>query len=101
MMGAMKQQEPRRGGAPTGPHSSDELGHGSSVAMWSASGLGILAGVIATYAAIRPSVLPWVLAAVVALLAIVSLVVLNKMGFGQYSHAEADSAEDSPTVGIS
>lgn len=94
-------EQTRRSGPPTGPHSSEDVGHGTSTAMWTACGIGLIAAFVGTWASLGGGTIGWIITAVLVVVALATLVIMNKMGFGEYTNEEKDSAEDSPTVGIS
>lgn len=94
-------EQTRRSGPPTGPHSAEDVGHGTNAAMWTACGIGLLAAFVGTWASLGGGTIGWILTAVLVVVALVVLAVMNRMGMGEYTNQEIDSAEDSPTVGIS
>lgn len=99
MMGAMS-KHPRLPHPPTGPHSAEDLGHAQNPAWWTVMGLGILAGVVGTWAVIVLSVTLAIITVVLVVATIVAGVVMSKMGLGNYTYAKGDTASESPSIGI-
>lgn len=97
----MSEKHPRLSAAPTGPHAAEDLGEGTNVASWALCGIGILAGAVGSVAVLLLSPILGIIAAVIFALAFVAFAVLNKMGYGTYTHESIDTAEDSPSLGIS
>ena len=93
-------KHPRLSHPPTGPHAVEDLGHAQNPAWWTVMGLGILAGIVGTWAVLVLSVTLAIITAVLVVATIVAGVVMSKMGLGSYTYGKADTASDSPSVGI-
>lgn len=85
---------------PQGPHAAEDLGHYKNVAMWTSCWIAFAAACVGTLAALGLGNILWVVCAVLVVVALVAFAVMNRMGMGQYTNKELDSAEGSPTVGI-
>lgn len=96
----MSKHAPRLSHPPTGPHAVEDLGHAQNPAWWTVMGLGILAGVVGTWAVLVLSVTLAIIAAVLVVATIVAGVVMSKMGLGSYTYGRGDTASDSPSLGI-
>lgn len=86
---------------PTGPHAAEDLGHATHPAMWTGCIIAFVSSVAGTIAALGGGVIFWVLCVVLAIAALVTYSVMTRMGMGQYSGKSIDTAEDSPSIGIS
>lgn len=93
-------KHPRLPHPPTGPHSSEDLGHAQNPAWWTVMALGIIAGAVGTWAVLALSPVLGIVAAVLVVLTIVAGVVMSKMGMGNYTYGKGDTASDSPSIGI-
>ena len=93
-------KHPRLSHPPTGPHAVEDLGHAQNPAWWTVMGLGILAGVVGTWAVLVLSVTLAIIAAVLVVATVVAGVVMSKMGLGNYTYEKGDTASESPSLGI-
>lgn len=96
----MSKHAPRLSHPTTGPHAVEDLGHAQNPAWWTVMGLGILAGVVGTWAVLVLSVTLAIIAAVLVVATIVAGVVMSKMGLGNYTYEKGDTASESPSLGI-
>lgn len=78
----------------------EDLGHAQNPAWWTVMGLGILAGVVGTWAVLVLSVTLAIIAAVLVVATIVAGVIMSKMGLGSYTYEKGDTASESPSLGI-
>ncbi|WP_435200961.1 hypothetical protein [Janibacter sp. GS2] len=93
-------KHPRLSHPPTGPHSVEELGHAQNPAWWTVMSLGILAGIVGTWAVLALSMTLGIVAGVLVVVTIVVGVLMSKMGMGNYTYGKGDTASGSPSVGI-
>ncbi|MGO1167649.1 MAG: hypothetical protein ACTMHL_13670 [Janibacter sp.] len=93
-------KHPRLPHPPTGPHSVEELGHAQNPAWWTVMTLGIIAGIVGTWAVLALSMTLGIVALVLVVATVVVGVVMSKMGLGSYSFEEGDSPAGKDTIGI-
>ena len=67
-MYAMSKHPPRLSHPPTGPHAVEDLGHAQNPAWWTIMTLGIIAGVVGTWAVVALSPMLGIIAAVLSVL---------------------------------
>lgn len=96
----MSKHPPRLPHPPTGPHAVEDLGEAQNPAWWTVMTLGIIAGVVGTWAVVALSMVLAIIAAVLAVATIIVGVVMSKIGMGSYTFGKGDTASESPSVGI-
>lgn len=96
----MSSKHERLAGPPTGPHAVEDLGEGHNSAMWAVTIIGILAGIVGTWAVIVLSPVLGIIAAVLAVVTIIVGVVMTRMGLGTYTYGKGDTPSDKHAIGI-